>query len=187
MTRRFDSPEYLTEWAEAGRFPQIHDAIWNALASTVAPGARVLDLGACTGLLTARLQAGGYVATAAEGNHGSYAAGLEAGTWGEAPVWFNYVTPATLEGFASMLEERRIEVILARRVFPEVYDGMEGNFLAFAEVLAASGVHTIVLEGRKASARTVHPLGNAAREVAALWGTWKVAEAAGDVMVLERR
>lgn len=187
MTRRFDSPEYLTEWRDTGRYPQIHEPIWNALAATVAPGARVLDLGACTGLLTARLNAAGYLATAAEGNRESYAAGLEAGTWGEAPVWFNYVTPATLLGFESMLAERAIEVILARRVFPEVYDGMGGNFLAFAEVLAASGVHTIILEGRKASARTVHPLGNASREVAALWGTWKVAEATGDVVVLERR
>jgi hypothetical protein len=187
VTRRFDSPEYLQEFAEAGRFPQIHDAIWNVLASTVPPGARVLDLGACTGLLTARLQAAGYVATAAEGNRESYLAGLEAGTWGQAPVWFNYVTPATLEGFASLLAERSIEVILARRVFPEVYDGMEGNFIAFADVLAASGVHTIILEGRKASKRTTHPLGNAAREVAALWGRWQVTDAAGDVAVLERR
>jgi hypothetical protein len=186
VTRRFDAPEYLTEWEGTGRFPAIHDAIFNMTAATLPPGARVLDLGACTGLLTARLNRAGYEVTAAEGNAESYRAGHAAGTWGEAPVWTQYITPATLDGFASLLQERRIDAIIARRVLPEVYDGMAGDFGAFADVLRASPVHTIILEGRKASARTTHPLGSAARETAALWGTWKVTEAAGDVRVLER-
>lgn len=187
MTRRFDAPEYLQEWQDTGRYPAIHDAIFNMAAATLEPGTPVLDLGACTGLLTARLQRAGYTVTAAEGNAESYRAGRAAGTWGEAPVWTQYVTPATLDGFASLLAERRVEALIARRVLPEVYDGMAGDFPAFADVLRHSPVRTIILEGRKASRRTTHPLGSAEREVAALWGTWKVAEAAGDVVVLERR
>lgn len=186
MTRRFDAPEYLTEWRATGRYPAIHDAIFNAVAATLEPGTPVLDLGACTGLLTARLQQAGYQVTAAEGNAESYRAGREAGTWGEAPVWTQYVTPATLDGFASLLQERGIQAIVARRVFPEVHDGMAGDFPAFAAVLADSAVHTIILEGRKPSRRTTHPLGAAVLETRALGPGWRVCESAGDVRVLER-
>lgn len=182
---RFDSPALLTAW-EAGQYPAIHDAIFNTIAATVPPGARVLDLGACTGLLTSRLQKAGYVVTAAEGNMRSYRAGLQAGTWGAAPVWTQYVTPGTLEGFMALLEDRDVDVIAARRVTPEVHDSMGDSFYQFIDAITGSRVRTIILEGRKPSRKTVHPLGSADAEAAAYGPYWRVTDRAGDVRVLER-
>lgn len=185
-SRRFDSPEWITEWKATGRFPHIHDAIYNAFAATVDPGTPVLDIGASTGIMTARLQHGGYTVTAAEANPASLATGRELGTWGDATLWEHFITPATVTDFFKLLQDRRIGAIMARRVISEVYDGMGGEPGAFAEAVRRSSVHTIVLEGRKISRNTVHPCGTADLEVAVFGPGWRVTERVGDVRVLER-
>ncbi len=184
--RRFDSREWITDWKATGRFPHIHDAIYNVFASNVEPGTSVLDIGASTGIMTARLQHGGYVATAAEANAESIATGRELGTWGQTPIWTNYITPATIEGFESLLAERAVTAIMARRVISEVFDGMKGEPAEFARAVRESGVQIIVLEGRKISRNTVHPCGTADLEAAVFGDGWRITERAGDVRVLER-
>lgn len=184
--RRFDSPEWITDWKATGRFPHIHDAIYNVFASTVEPGTPTLDIGASTGISTARLQAGGYPCTVVEANAESIATGREHGTWGDASIWVNYITPQTILGFESLLQERRIEAVFARRVISEVYDGMKGEPAEFARVVRESGVKVIILEGRKVSRNTVHPCGTADLEAAVFGPGWKVTERVGDVRVLER-
>ncbi len=185
-SRRFDSPEWITEWKQTGRFPHIHDAIFNAFAANVEPGVSVLDIGASTGISTARLQHLGYTATAVEANPESIATGRELGTWGDAPIWVNYITPATIEGFESLLAERAVTAIMARRVISEVYDGMKGEPAEFARVVRESGVQIIILEGRKISRNTVHPCGTADLEAAVFGPGWRITERVGDVRVLER-
>lgn len=185
-SRRFDSPEWIQEWQATGRFPHIHDAIFNAFATNVEPGARVLDIGASTGISTARLQHLGYVATVAEANPESIATGEKYGTWGDAHLWRNYITPETVTDFYKLLHDRNIEAILARRVISEVYDGMKGDPRAFAEAVRRSNVSIIVLEGRKISKNTVHPCGTADLEAAVFGPGWRITERVGDVRVLER-
>lgn len=185
-SRRFDSTDWLEAWKKTGRFPHIHDAIFNAFAANVEPGASVLDIGASTGISTARLQHLGYKATAVEANPESIARGREYGTWQDAPIWTNYITPATILGLESLLAERAVTAILARRVISEVYDGMKGEPAEFARVVRESGVQIIVLEGRKISKNTVHPCGTADLEAAVFGPGWKITERVGDVRVLER-
>lgn len=185
-SRRFDSPEWITEWKATGRFPHIHDAIYNLFAATVEPGTSVLDIGASTGIMTARLQHGGYTVTAVEANPESIATGRELGTWQAAPIWTNFITPATLLGLESLLHERKVTAIMARRVISEVFDSMGDQLADFARVIRESGVQVIVLEGRKISRNTVHPCGTADKEAAVFGPGWKVTERAGDVRVLER-
>lgn len=185
-SRRFDSHEWLENWQKTGRFPHIHDAIFNAFAANVDPGTSVLDIGASTGISTARLQHLGYRATAVEANMESISRGREYGTWQEAPIWTNFITPATIPGLEVLLQERGIEAILARRVISEVYDGMKGAPEEFARVVRESGVKIVVLEGRKISRNTVHPCGTADLEAAVFGEGWRVTERVGDVRVLER-
>lgn len=185
-SRRFDSHEWLENWQKTGRFPHIHDAIFNAFAANVDPGTSVLDIGASTGISTARLQHLGYRATAVEANMESISRGREYGTWQEAPIWTNFITPATILGLEDLLRERGIEAILARRVISEVYDGMKGAPEEFARVVRESGVKIVVLEGRKISRNTVHPCGTADLEAAVFGEGWRVTERVGDVRVLER-
>jgi hypothetical protein len=184
--RRFDSFDWLNNWRDTGRFPYIHDAIFNAFAANVEPGSRVLDIGASTGMSTARLQHLGYTVTVAEANPESIARGEQYGTWGDAHLWRHYITPETVTDFYKLLHDRDIEVILARRVISEVFDGMKGDPRAFAEAVRRSNVHTIVLEGRKVSKNTVHPCGTADLEAAVFGPGWRITERAGDVRVLER-
>lgn len=185
-SRRFDSADWLENWQKTGRFPHIHDAIFNAFSANVEPGASVLDIGASTGISTARLQHLGYKATVAEANMESIERGREYGTWGDADIWVNYITPATIDGLEALLKDRAVEAILARRVISEVYDGMKGEPAEFARVVRESGVKIIVLEGRKISRNTVHPCGTADLEAAVFGEGWKVTERVGDVRVLER-
>lgn len=185
-SRRFDSHEWLEAWRKTGRFPHIHDAIFNAFSANVEPGTSVLDIGASTGISTARLQHLGYKATVAEANMESIERGREYGTWQDAHIWVNYITPATIEGLEGLLKDRAVEAILARRVISEVYDGMKGEPAEFARVVRESGVKIIVLEGRKISRNTVHPCGTADLEAAVFGDGWKITERVGDVRVLER-
>lgn len=185
-SRRFDSHEWLEAWRKTGRFPHIHDAIFNAFAANVDPGTSVLDIGASTGISTARLQHLGYTATVAEANMESIERGREYGTWGDAHIWVNYITPATIEGLEGLLKDREVKAILARRVISEVYDGMKGEPAEFARVVRESGVQIIVLEGRKISRNTVHPCGTADLEAAVFGDGWRITERVGDVRVLER-
>lgn len=187
MTRRFDSPELVEHWQATGHFPVIHDAIFQAVKENLKPGTRVLDLGACTGLLSRRMADAGYTVTAVEPDLSAWRQGDRAGTFTDIPVHTAPINTMGLFGFEAMLGERRIEAIVARRVFPEIHSAMRGDWHEFMESLNSSAVETIILEGRKHSTRTVHPLGHVAKEIAALGEAWELTQWQGEVAVLERR
>lgn len=193
MTRRFDSEDYLTEWRDGRTFPPIHDGIY-ALAEKHLPlGETVVDLGACTGLLSRRLSdVLGLDVIAVEPHHASRLRGARYGTWGDRihvhtlPI----SSKAGIGHFRTLLTVTKPTAIVARRVFPEIYESTElvepGSWDDFVAALNASTVTMIIVEGRKFSTRTTHPLGNLDLEIAALGPRWAVTERDGDLAVLEK-
>ncbi|QGJ88082.1 methyltransferase [Arthrobacter phage Edmundo] len=191
MSRRFDSEEYLREWQDHGTYPAIHDAIYTAIEDHTGHGEKVIDLGASTGLLTRRMIAGGRRVVPVEPHGPSRARGAVFGTWEGLEVHTQPISAsAGIEPFRALLEDERPTVLVARRVFPEIYESTElvrtGMWQTFLDVLNESTVELIILEGRKFSSRTTHPLGHAEREVAALGDHWRVLHLWGDIAVLEK-
>jgi hypothetical protein len=191
VTRRFDSHEYLIEWRDEGRYPAIHDAIFTAAHEHTVKGEVIIDLGASTGLLSRRLSEHGRTVVPVEPHGPSRARGAAYGTWGTMRVHANPISAAAgVEPLRALLEDEVPSAIVARRVFPEIYESTElvrpGMWQAFLDVLEESSVTLIVLEGRKYSARTTHPLGHVDREIAALGPDWRVIHKDGEVAVLER-
>jgi hypothetical protein len=67
------------------------------------------------------------------------------------------------------VEHEGVTTVVARRCFPELWDALGApEWPILVAGLAEAGVRRVVLEGRKVSHRTVHPLGCATQEVAAL-------------------
>lgn len=174
---RFDDPEYVAAWRRDGTFPRIHDGIVQQVLTETEPGdGPVLDLGACTGLLGRQLVGHGYQVYALQEPGPAHDLGVTEGVYDPIPVLRLKLTgPLSLGPTLGWIEQVGIRTIVARRVFPELWDSLGGKegFDLLAEGLAASGVERIILEGRVTSTRTTHPLGDAADEVAALAPTWK--------------
>ncbi|ALY09535.1 methyltransferase [Arthrobacter phage Salgado] len=191
MSRRFDSEEYLREWQDHGTYPAIHDAIFAAVEDHTGHGEKVIDLGACTGLLTQRMIAHGLRVVPVEPHGPSRARGAVYGAWEGLEVHAQPISAsAGIEPFRALLEDERPTVLVARRVFPEIYESTElvrtGMWQTFLDVLHESTVELIILEGRKFSSRTTHPLGHVDREIVALGDHWRVIHTEGDVACLEK-
>lgn len=191
MTRRFDSHDYLVEWRDKGQFPAIHEAIFTAAHEHTVKGEVIIDLGASTGLLSRHLKDHGREVIPVEPHAPSRARGAAYGTWAGMTVHANPISAAAgVEPLRALLEDEMPSCIVARRVFPEIYESTElvrpGMWQAFLDVLEESSVSLIVLEGRKFSARTTHPLGHVEAEIAALGPDWRVIHRAGEVAVLEK-
>gem|GEM_PF-4820675 len=170
MTRqstRFNSPEYLRAWQLQGQWPAIHNAMTDfALANM--RGSFLLDLGCSYGLLGARIamEAGGLACAGIDADAKVVEAAVEAGV----PMRFHVlsVNKDTLPDLEKILTVSRPKTMIARRVLPELwgYD-LEGG-RAFVELLAASGLREIFLEGRVASERATNPLRSIDDEVTLL-------------------
>jgi hypothetical protein len=75
---RFDSQERIDLWRSTGKFPQIHDTLFNYVISRM-NGDVVLDLCGSTGLLSRRFISAGIPAVGVEGEQES----VEKGVWGD--------------------------------------------------------------------------------------------------------
>lgn len=186
---RFDDPAYVDAWVSRGEFPRIHRPLVQHVLTEADPDdGPVLDLGACTGLLGRQLAGHGYRVFAVQMPGPAHSLGVAAGVFDEIPVLALRIEPDTLEALLGWIQQVGIQTVVARRVFPELWDSLGGvvGFAMLAEGLARAGVTRIVLEGRAVSTRTTHPLGDAAREVAALAPTWH-GRVQGTIGTLARR
>ncbi|WP_372672559.1 hypothetical protein [Amycolatopsis kentuckyensis] len=185
---RFDDPSYVDAWGRAGVFPRIHQGIvQHVLTETEPVDGHVLDLGACTGLLGRQLADNGFTVFAVQEPGPAHDLGRGRGVFDPIPVLDLRVTPDTIGTLVAWIEQVDVRTVIARRVFPELWDALGGKagFDQLAEGLADAGVERIFLEGRAVSSRTTHPLGDAAREVAALAPTWR-GRVRGTLGTLER-
>lgn len=171
---RFDSAEHLYDWQRSGRFPRIHDDIYNLVRSEVSPSdGAVLDLGSSTGLLARRLHKARFVVHAVEADANSIDAGRTAGTYGPSvPVRHWMLTPSQMPEFGEFLRASGVTIVAARRVLPELDDaGVKPAMLG--ETLTKAGVRHLFVEGRAPRQDAKHRLRSVIDEVANLERCWK--------------
>lgn len=154
----FAEQRFVDAYNERGEYPKIHDAITQAVKEH-APikGAIAIDLGACTGLLSARLvkQLGASHVISLEPNESYRERAVKLGAAQQTWLPIKLATPADLARLASIIKLRKAAAPAApvvgvfRRVLSEV--GSSGGVAFVTELgkmLAERGVGTIVLEGR---------------------------------------
>jgi hypothetical protein len=179
---RFDAEEYVTAWVERGDYPKIHVPITAWVRENVGPEeGHVLDLCSSTGLLGRKLAQAGYRVRAVEQPGPGLELGRQNRVYEHIPLMPLKIGPDTLDDLAEWLSGRLtatepVRTVVARRAFPELWDAMGGtqkDFACLVEVLRASGVRNILLEGRQVSKRSTHPLASAADEARALGPSFK--------------
>jgi hypothetical protein len=159
----FSSIPLLEQFRDHGRFPGIHDAMFNAVA-THAKGRSLCDLGCCHGLMAQRLSMlPGFKVVGIEGNKRYVAEGRSHGITAE--ILNLKVNQAAFGLVSNFLEKRKVDVIVARRVMPELWgEDIPGGKL-FSKLLAGCGVKEIFLEGRIFSERATNALSTMSAEV----------------------
>lgn len=126
------------------------------------PGA-VLDLCCGTGLLTQRLCDAGYDAIGIDADAKSLAAANSAGVTAPLERW--RIDRESLPLLSCLITQRVIKTVVARRALPELFGHDLPAGGVFAEMLAASGVRDVFLEGRIRTARATNPLASLVGEV----------------------
>ena len=176
---RYNSHEYVNNYLAYGTFPKIHDDIF-FMAKRV-PGAgelNAIDLGACTGLLTIRMSGVFKSVTGIESSE-DYAKKLQG-----AKIIIFKITPETVLEFGAVIAG--YDIIIARRVFPELYDARQVVYF-LPEVFYKAGIKYILLEGRKRVKRPTNPLWNADLEARVFSEYYTVADFYKDIRLLKRK
>lgn len=154
----FADQRFIDAYTERNEYPKIHDAVAAAVkAKTPIRGAVAIDLGACTGLLSARLVndlgAAHVISVEPSESYRARAIKLRADKQTWLPI--KLATPADLSKLGAVVKLRSNFapgapiVGVFRRVLSEV--GASGGVQLvtdLASMLADRGVGTIVLEGR---------------------------------------
>ncbi|GHU51723.1 hypothetical protein AGMMS49975_06070 [Clostridia bacterium] len=176
---RYNSQEYVDVYNRCGEFPSIHDYIFN-VASTIsnASALNAADLGASTGLLTIRLRKVFKSVTGYEASDDAIQRSVSA-----AKLKKFKITPLSLKEFEKELLP--YDIIIARRVFPELYDAKV--VFDLPEIFFRTGIKYILLEGRKPVARPSNPLWSADLEAKVFENFYRVIKVEGEVRLLEVR
>ena len=166
---RFNSPEHLETWKRTKRYPAIHDAMFDA-AGSLLRGTRVLDLGCSYGLLGSRIaKLLGYdTAIGVEADKSVISAAEQAGV---SLVFHNIrVAADTMSQLEAIILAHGINVIIARRIMPELFGDNLQLGADFAGMCAYCGVKEMLIEGRVLSGRSTNALASIDAEVAMLTG-----------------
>lgn len=181
----FDSEDYLADWRDRGKWPDIHDEITELVAQTY-QGRSVLDFCASTGILGQRLQDQLRLKVCAtEWLAESIERGRSFGI--NVPTQHLRLLPGdgTLEHFVAWLREHEVTGIVARRCLSDVFGGPGGNpwpaidygwAREWCAAVVEAGVRELWHQGRAFSKRSVHPIPNTAAELSCLATHFTVAE-----------
>lgn len=179
---RFDDLAHVIRYHK-GEYPKIHDDIFH-MAKKHVDGRNVMDIGACRGLLGARMIHMGVTdnVLCVEPNRRYMDNRIIVQGVDFANI---HVKRRTMPMLSKWIIEHDIKVVTARRVFPEIVEG-EGiqTVKQFAKMMMVAGVETVILEGRIKTKNAVNPLYDANREVWALSPFFIEVEAYKNVRVL---
>lgn len=185
MSRRFDSTSYLADWRAWGRFPPIHDDIYQAVAEH-AEGQVFLDLCCSTGLLGERIRRGirDAVVVGVESDPAAIRHGQLAGI--NFPVLELQLTDETLPRFREFLAEHRVTTLVARRCIPELCHGRGEFGHHLVATLASAGVREVFLQGRTWSHRSVNSFSSVILEMELFESHFRLCRRDGQVAWLKR-
>lgn len=162
---RFDSPELLQAWRETGRWPAIHDAIAQ-MALEYLRGQVLLDLGCAFGLLGARIVAetGLRSAIGVDANKATLAAS-EAAAVPVTRYCLQIVDRPSMAELGAIIKRHQVDVIVARRILPELFGHDIDLGRAFVDMAADLGVKEMLVQGRVETPDAVNPMRSIEREV----------------------
>lgn len=149
--------KYINDYKSYGKYPKIHDDISYLVCDT--KGNNVIDIGCCYGLLSDRLSKKFNVI------------GIEQNTYYcENAIYKNVInmsiTKDTLDKLKNILIDNEIDIVVCRRVVPELYDcGGNGLIKDIEKLFYQCNVKYIILEGRIVSERSVHKLKSINEEI----------------------
>jgi SAM-dependent methyltransferase len=172
---RFNSPEHLDTWKRFKRYPAIHDNM-AAAASSYLRGTRILDLGCSYGLLGSRIakELGYDTAIGVEADTAVIHAAEQVGV---NMVFHNIrISAETMSQLDAIIRAHGVNVILARRVMPELFGDDLQLGVRFAAMCASAGVKEMLVEGRVLSGRSTNALASIDAEVAMLAGCYREAK-----------
>lgn len=184
---RFDSREHLDAWIKDGTFPAIHAQIARMVLDR-AVGVRMLDMCCSYGLLGARIKKAKAFSTNVWGIDGSPKT-IEAGIAAGIPIDLctMRVVPSTYAQVQAFIREKRISVLLARRCFPELLGDLGADDRAkFRDMLIASGITEIAVQGRVPVKNAATDLSDLRAEIALFAPAFRVVTLAGSQCALLR-
>ncbi len=183
---RFNDLQRVAHFKSTGRFPSIHDDIIHAVKEYTGDSKRCLDVGCCFGLLSARLvlECGKERIVGLEGNRTYLQNAIQLP---QISYQSAYITKANLWAVSKLIASNRLNLVIARRVFPEIYDGIgHDGIKELARLFGISGIEKIVLEGRVNSGRSSHPLRSKEQEALSLSPYYSIKHEYKNCLVLER-
>ena len=182
---RYDDLEYVTDWVEHGRFPKIHDTIFNAAVEHL-PDDPLLDLCASTGLLGRRLHdVLNLPACSQDGDDRAVAMGTEHGVYADdVPVKLLKLTPDSMPELADWMQAHEVATVVARRCLCVLSEAVP--FEQTRDLFGDLGIKAVLLEGQTQTSRATHPFGHADRQVEALAPVFKLKWSSKHVRFLVR-
>lgn len=153
----YDDYKYLEEF-KSGNYPKIHDDIFHLACLT--PAKNVLDLGCCYGLLSDRLS-----------KHFSKVVGVEGNKhYCERAIYDNIINlriqESSLEQLKTIITDNNVDMVIGRRVLPELYDtGGESLLMKLSNLFYDCNVKYLVIEGRIESKKSVNRLKSIDEEI----------------------
>lgn len=182
---RFNSKEHIQTYVDTGKFPAIHSPLVS-LAVEHLNGRRGLDLCCSHGLLGEQLHK----------RHGFYMVGVDADAKSVALAKDNSITmdiyqiklkAETFPVIFKLIQEKMLDVLIARRCFPELFgENLQLGKSFFAE-LSKSGVKEIALEGRVQTLKATNPLASLDGEIALAINYYSVKIRQGNTAILQLR
>lgn len=211
-TGGYGSRDYVRDYLKNGSLPDIHEDIQAAMESVwhgAVPAGGVLDMGACTGLLSVRLKRMGFPVVL----------GVE--PFLADVMLFNEVIRPTVEGvrmnhgaidvnngaglsaLGDALKTYDVKTVVMRRVLPEVLAKfgdrapgsppsdvkkavlIPGGGARLAQMFVEAGVRYLVIEGRVYSPRSKHPLAKLDYEVAQMQPRFREIKRFRNVSIME--
>ena len=161
---RFNSKEHIQTYVDTGKFPAIHSPLVS-LAVEHLSGRRGLDLCCSHGLLGEQLHK----------RHGFYMLGVDGDAKSVALAKDNSITmdiyhiklkAETFPVIFKLIEEKMLDVLIARRCFPELFgDNLQLGDTFFGEIKKC-GIKEIAVEGRVQTLKATNALASIDAEIA---------------------
>lgn len=184
---KYDAQEYVDAFHQEGKYPKIHDNIFDVCKQFIPTDTNVMDLGACTGLLSMRLIQQG-VARKVVGLEPNKKSLSRAVKHPDITYYNVGVTGETIPRMRSVFHNYGVQAIVARRVFPEIVEHAGVNTLkTFARIASECEVDLIILEGRVETKRATSMLSAADTEVKAISQYYEQVFTHKNVRVMKRR
>ena len=184
---RFNSMEHVEKFIRTGKFPSIHDDIFHAVSEVHEAFECASDLGCCTGLLSQRLISAG-IARSVIGVEPN-AAYLQHAVRNARITYLNYgLSRATVDDFISRVITNRVELIVARRVFPEISETSGVDFVReLSSLFHRYGVRYIAVEGRKQVQNPKNKLYSIEREIECFENSFETLLTYNNCVILKRK